>query len=438
VKLAFPALALVALVGPSGAGKSSFAARHFLRTEVLSSDFFRGLVADDENDQAATGAAFDALHHVAQRRLEGARLTVVDATNVRPEDRRPLVELARRNHVLPVAIVFDLPERLFLERNESRPDRVVGPDVVRNQHRLMRRSIRHLGREGFRYVFVLKSQEEVDDIEVERTRLRSDLRHLTGPFDIIGDVHGCCDELVELLSRLGYREQEHRGSDEPLVAWTHPEGRTAVFVGDLVNRGPRSIDTVLLARAMTLAGTGLCVPGNHDAKLVRKLKGGDVKLAHGLELTMAEFDALAPERRPGIEKHVGSFLDGLVTHLVLDGGRLVVAHAGLPQDMQGRASAAVRAFALYGETTGETDEAGRPIRYQWAVDYRGRSRVVYGHTPVPEVEWLNHTVNIDTGCAFGGKLTALRYPELELVSVAAARTYWRPRRPFLPVHTAEL
>ena len=127
------------------------------------------------------------------------------------------------------------------------------------------------------------------------------------------------------------------------------------------------------------------------------------------------------------------FLDGLVSHYVFDDGRLVVAHAGMKAEMQGRGSAKVRDFALFGETTGETDEFGLPVRYNWAAEYRGRASVVYGHTPVPEPEWLNRTINIDTGCVFGGKLTALRWPEKELVSVPARQTYADPVRPFMPV-----
>jgi protein phosphatase len=129
---------------------------------------------------------------------------------------------------------------------------------------------------------------------------------------------------------------------------------------------------------------------------------------------------------------MAAFFDGLISHYVLDDGQLVVAHAGMKASLQGRASQQVREFALYGETTGETDAFGLPIRQNWAAAYRGQALVVYGHTPVPEAEWLNRTINIDTGCVFGGKLTALRYPERELVSVPAARTYADPIRPFLP------
>ena len=127
-------------------------------------------------------------------------------------------------------------------------------------------------------------------------------------------------------------------------------------------------------------------------------------------------------RRPRSATRRPTFLDGLISHYVLDDGRLVVAHAGLKEEMQGRGSGAVREFALYGDTTGETDEFGLPVRFNWAADYRGTAMVVYGHTPVPEPEWLNNTIDVDTGCVFGGRLTALRYPERELVSV-------RPRGP---------
>src|SRR5262249_28584575 len=215
------------------------------------------------------------------------------------------------------------------------------------------------------------------------------------------------------------------------LVYAHPQGRKAVFVGDLVDRGPRILDTVRLVRNMVASGAAFCVPGNHDMKLMRKLRGKDVQIAHGLALTLAEIDALPHEIRQDFCRELEAFLDGLVSHYVFDDGKLVVAHAGIKAEMQGRGSGKVRDFALYGETTGETDEFGLPVRHNWAAEYRGTAMVVYGHTPVPEPEWLNRTVNIDTGCVFGGKLTALRYPENELVSVPAAQTYSEPARPFL-------
>ena len=420
MKLTIPELSLVVLIGPSGCGKSTFARKHFKTTEVLSSDGFRALVSDEENEQSATDDAFAALHFVAARRLARGRLTVIDATNVQPEARKPLVALAREYHVLPVAIVLDLPERVCHERNRTRPDRDFGPHVVRNQKSQLHRSLRGLGREGFRHIHVLKTQDEVDAASFQRQPLWNNKKADHGPFDIIGDVHGCCDELEALLEQLGYQREDG-------AVWAHPEGRKVIFVGDLVDRGPRIVDTLTTVMSMSRAGTALCVPGNHDIKLKRKLAGRDVAISHGLSQTLEELERATPEFRATVQE----FIDGLVSHYVFDDGRLVVAHAGMKEEMQGRGSAKVRDFALFGETTGETDEFGLPVRYNWASEYRGRASVVYGHTPVPEPEWLNRTINIDTGCVFGGRLTALRWPEKELVSIPARATYAEPARPFL-------
>jgi protein phosphatase len=432
MKLTVPDLSLVVLIGASGSGKSTFARTHFLPTETISSDFCRGLVSDDENSQEATDDAFAVLHFIASKRLAAGRLTVIDATNVQAEARRPLVALARAYHCLPVAIVFDLPERLCQERNAARADRDFGPHVIGRQTANLRRSIRGLGKEGFRHVFILSSAEEVAAVEIVRQPLWTNRKSEHGPFDIIGDVHGCADELEELLDRLGYRGASTvsiLGADT--AVYRHPEERKAVFLGDLMDRGPRNLDTVRIVKAMVEAGSALCIPGNHDAKLLRKLRGHNVQVTHGLETTLAEIEAIPAEARPQVTRDLATFLDGLVSHYVLDDGKLVAAHAGLKETMQGRGSRAVREFCLYGETTGETDEFGLPVRHNWAAEYHGKASVVYGHTPVPKAEWFNNTINIDTGCVFGGSLTALRYPERELISVHSRRTYQEPARPFL-------
>jgi protein phosphatase len=434
--ISLPNLSLVVLIGPSGSGKSTFARKHFLPTEVLSSDACRAMVSDEENNQAVTNDAFEVLHFIAAKRLALGRLTVIDATNVQPEARKPLVTLARQFHCLPVAIVLNVPEKVCQERNQLRDERNFGPHVVRQQHAQMRRSLRGLGKEGFRHVFVMESPEEVDAAAVERVPLYNDKRHEHGPFDVIGDVHGCCNELEALLHELGYAQSivwagMPSFGGGPL--YVHPLGRKAVFVGDLVDRGPRILDTVRLVHNMVAAGSAFCVPGNHDMKLMRKLRGKNVQISHGLANSLAEIDALPDEIRETFRKELAEFLDGLVSHYVFDDGKLVVAHAGMKTEMQGRGSGKVRDFALYGETTGETDEFGLPVRHNWAAEYRGAAMVVYGHVPVPEPEWLNRTVNVDTGCVFGGKLTALRYPEKEFVSVPAAHTYCEPARPFLAI-----
>jgi protein phosphatase len=432
--IAIPKLSLVVLIGPSGAGKSTFARKHFLATEVLSSDRCRGLVGDDENDQTCTKDAFEVLHFIAEKRLARGLLTVVDATNVQPESRAPLVALARRHHCLPVAIVLDTPEAECQSRNQSRPDRAFGPHVVRQQRQQLRRSLKGLRREGFRHVLVLESAEELERVVIERVPLWNDRRDERGPFDIIGDVHGCADELEELFVRLGYERTTiaDSGPGWSSIAYKPPGDRKTVFLGDLVDRGPRVLDSLSIARNMVRAGWALCVPGNHDIKLMRKLRGSDVRITHGLAETLAEIEALNESVRDEFRVSLASWLDGLVSHYVLDDGRLVVAHAGMKESMQGRGSGKVRDFALYGETTGETDEFGLPVRHNWAAEYRGAATVVYGHTPVPEPEWLNRTINIDTGCVFGGSLTALRYPQRELVEVKARRMYCEPARPFLP------
>ena len=426
MKVSIPELCLVALIGPSGSGKSTFAATHFMPTEVVSSDACRAMVADDSNDQAATPDAFALLNFITATRLRAGRLTVIDATSVQMQARKSLVELAREHDCLPAAIVLNIPEALCLARNESRPDRQFGARVVRQQASQLRRSIRGLKREGFRYVYVLNSPEDVAAVTIERVPLWTNRQNEKGPFDIVGDVHGCFEELVLLLERLGYQLAARVGADgETGYSVTHSEGRKAVFVGDLVDRGPGVTNVLKLVMSMVEDGVALCVAGNHESKLVRKLRGRNVQISHGLAESLEQLE----DESPAFRETATRFLDGLISHYVLDGGELVVAHAGMKVEYQGRASARVRDFCLYGETTGETDEWGLPIRANWAADYRGRAMVVYGHTPVAEPAWLNRTINVDTGCVFGGKLTALRYPEQELVSVPAARVHYEPMKP---------
>ena len=401
MKIEVPELSLVVLIGTSGTRKSTFASRHFKPTEVLSSDHFRGLLADDPDDHGATGDAFETLHYVTAKRLAAGRFTVVDATDLQLESKK-LVVLARQYHCRPVAIVF--------------------AHAVENQHREPQRSLEALKHDGFRHVFVLEGPEAADAAELVRVPLRNNLKSDAGPFDIIGDVHGCLDELCELLNRLGYRVSGL--PDAPTAR--PPSGRRAVFLGDLVDRGPEIVGVLKLVMAMVRAGHALCLPGNHEIKLMRKLRGRDVRITHGLAQTLEQFTG-----QPSSFAHeVCEFFDSLVSHYVFDEGNLVVAHAGLTAELQGRASAKVRRFCLYGETTGEIDDFGLRVQSDWTLDYRGKAHVVYGHAPVPVAEWQNRTICIDTGCVFGGSLTALRWPERELVQVKAKRTYYEPAKPF--------
>ena len=360
LRLRLPARGLVVLVGVSGSGKSTFAREHFKATEVISSDFCRALVADDENDQSATPDAFDVLHYLAGTRLRRGLLTVVDATNVQAKARAELVALARSHDALVDAVVLDVPESVAVERNAARADRDFGSHVVRRQHRDLKRSLGRLRKEGFRRVHVLTDADEVASVEIVRERPWNDRTELHGPFDLVGDVHGCASELRTLLTRLGWQV---RDDDEGLaVGATHPEGRTAVFVGDLVDRGPDTPGVLRLVMGMVADGTALCVSGNHEAKLVRAMRGSAVTVSHGLAESLAQLARESDDFR----SRALTFMDGLVAHYVLDEGRLVVAHAGLKEAYHGRTSRRVRAFALYGDTSGETDEFGLPVRYPWA------------------------------------------------------------------------
>lgn len=425
MQITIPDFSLVTLIGATGCGKSTFASKHFLETEIVSSDRCRGLVADDEEDQSATKPAFEVLYTIAEKRLAGRRLTVIDATNLRAEDRAKGIEIARKYHALPVALVFDIPPEVSIERNNKRENRRFGPRVVYEHAKLLHRSIKNLRREGYRVIHVLEGVDAVAEVRIVREPLYNDKRNDHGPFDLIGDIHGCNIELDELLTTLGYQDAEVQGRSTK----QHPAGRRVIFLGDIVDRGPGVVEALRTVMDMVAAGTAICVPGNHEQKLLKKLQGRAVKETHGLAETLAQIDALESSEREAFLAELIPFLDGLVSHYWLDDGKLVAAHAGMREEMQGRGSGEVRNFALYGETTGETDEFGLPVRYNWAADYRGKATVVYGHTPVPEATWLNKTICIDTGCVYGGALTALRYPELELVGVKAQREYAPPVRP---------
>ena len=413
-----PELSLVVLIGATGSGKSSFAKRHFKATEIVSSDDCRCMVSDDENNQAASADAFALARYITGLRLKNGLVTVIDATNVQEEARKDWIKLAKEYHCLPVAIILNMPEKVCAQRNALRPDRNFGAHVIPQHISQLKRSFKKLKYEGFRHIIELRSPEEVDAITgIVRDPLYNNKKEETGPLDIIGDVHGCYDELIKLLADLGYINNGE--------TWVHPEGRKAVFAGDLVDRGPKTPEVLKLVMSMTGTGNAYCVPGNHDIKLMRWLSGRNVQAKHGLQESIDQLNFETQEFRNQVKK----FLDGLISHYVFDDGKLVVAHAGLKESMQGRGSGAVREFCLYGDTTGEIDEFGLPVRLNWAAEYKGRAMVVYGHTPVPEAQWLNNTIDIDTGCVFGGSLTALRYPERELVAVKAAQVYCEPVRP---------
>ena len=383
MKIAIPEFCLFAVVAGSTTDGMAFARRHFAPGEVV-----------DRGVEAWPAGAAD--------RLARRELVAVDISETSPQQQIEILRLAKRFYAQPVSVL--------LPGQSGRADL---------------KMIRRLEETGFRPAHVVNASD-ADGLVIERVRLPPDLRHEHGPFDIIGDIHGCADELAVLLGGLGYRVSFAGEGNERRTNVDAPSGRRVIFVGDFVDRGPRSPDVLRIVMRMVEQGQAMAVPGNHDVKFLKWLRGANVRLTHGLDLTVTQFKRESGKFRDA----VCEFLLGLPSHLWLEDGHLVVAHAGILREMIGRESEAVHQFCLYGDTDGETDETGLVVRYHWAAAYRGETSIVYGHTPVPHAEWVNNTICIDTGCCFGGKLTALRWPEREVISVPAAMMYARPGRPF--------
>ncbi len=415
---------MVVLVGPAGSGKSTWAARRFAPTQVISSDACRGIIADDETDQTASRDAFRLLYFILTERLRRGLLTVVDSTALQPSMRAELLKIAAQHSSPTVAIIFALPQAINEQWNASRQRRVPA-DALERHRKNLDLSLRALPNEQFNTIYTLRTPEEVANSRVILGGLIPE--RSAPPFDMIGDVHGCYDELTTLLERLGYhwREEEQ--------VFEHPDRRVPVFVGDLADRGPASIPVLALVERMAARGAALLVQGNHDNKLLRWLLGRKVQVRHGLATTLAELDTLPPEQREALKPRLISLLQNAPAYLILDEGRLVVTHAGIRDAMIGQWSRAIQAFCLYGDVAGTNPESGMPIRLDWAASRAEEQAttgplIVYGHNVVEEPRNLNRTLNIDTGCVFGGSLTALRYPEMELVRVPAARNYYHPEK----------
>ena len=404
---------LVVLCGSAGCGKSSFASRHFSPSQVVSSDQCRAMVSDSEEDMSASRKAFRVFKLLVDSRLSLGKLTVSDSTALTPKARRELVTIGRKHDFQMVLIIFDIPLPVCQERNLSRA-RNVPQRVLLSHRRLLDKTLSGVQGEDFDSIHIIK-EEDLGSVSVEIVPLPVEIP-LSGPFDIIGVVHGCCDELEMLLDRLGYLRVNSN--------FTHPAGRMAVFTGDLGDRGPRCLDSIELVLNMVSSGSALYVPGNHCRKLHAYFQGRKIKIGHGLERTLEELFRAEKSRRDSIAGRFLEIYEKAVPYLMLDRGRLVVAHAGIKENMIGRLSKRIRRFCLFGDTTGEFDADGLPERRDWASQYKGKSLVVYGHTPVAEAELRNNTINIDQGCVLGGKLTALRYPEMELAQVEALEAYY--------------
>ena len=404
---------LVVLVGASGAGKSTWAARNFLPTQVVSTDRCRALVGDREEVQAYSKQAFELFYFLIEKRMELHKLVVADSTALDPAVRRKLLSIAREHGYPATAVVFSAGLGIRRERNRTRVRRVEDEVLVRQQEAL-ERALPEVRGEGWDTVLTL-GPHDADSVTVRRLSagVYSDA---PPPYDVVGDVHGCYDELTELLGRLGWAREGD--------TYAHPEGRTLVSLGDLADRGPDMPGCFRLWTRLVAEGKALFVPGNHDNKLLRYLRGRKVQVTHGLQQSAEQLGELPEAEREALKAGIVRLISEAPPYLILDRGRLVVAHAGIKAAMIGKVSRHIRDFTLYGDVTGERAPEGFPVRRDWAAGYRGNALVAYGHTPVREPVFRHNTVNIDTGCVFGGALTALRYPELELVQVQARRTYY--------------
>ncbi len=405
---------LVVLCGISGCGKSTFAAANFTTTQIVSSDECRAILSDDPADQSVSGRAFELLHWITDQRLRRKRTTAVDSTALSKRARRDLLKIAHSNQAHIVLICFDIPLAECLARDIAR-ERTVGPVVIGRQYKAFTAALSDIQDEDWDRVFVL-SEEEAGKVRFMAQAGSFELRDLTGPFDVIGDLHGCMSELRELLDKLGYRQGSR-------PAFYHPEGRKLVFLGDLGDRGPDSAEAFALVMSLVEDRVALYTPGNHCNKLMRYLQGRHVKQTHGLSMAVEQVEA-RDRNKPGFKDRLRRFIENAPTYLWLDNGLLVVAHAGIKADMIGKDNSAVQRMCLYGDITGQTNPDGTPMRLDWAQRYTGTAAIVYGHTPKPDPVWVNNTINIDQGCVFGGWLSALRWPECETVSVRAHAAYY--------------
>ena len=375
-----PEFALVMIIGQDEVSTKSFAKKYFKQEEMVNKED---------------------LESKAEERLEARKLTVILLEDQKEQAYEIFIQLAKRHHCKPAAFILQTSP----EEEEAR--RIEALTAT-------------LQKKGFKQIERVDCEQDDQHMTIRRIKLANNKREDHGPFDIIGDIHGCYKELYTLLEKLGYKVDEKAYKIEGM------ESRKVVFAGDLVDRGPEIVKVLKLVMGMVKEGRAYCVLGNHDGKLQRKLKGSKVQVVHGLEKTMEELEK-EPE---AFRQEVKDFLDTLVSHYVLDEGRLVVAHAGLKERLQGRESKTIRDLAMFGETTGRVDQFGLPVRLNWSENYEGDALVVYGHTPQRETKIIHNTINIDTGCVYGGKLTAFRYPERELVQVQAERTYYESARPF--------
>lgn len=417
MEILLPKTSIVVLCGPAGCGKSTFAKKNFRNYEIVSSDSCRAMVCDDESNMESSKEAFELFYFIIEKRMKLGKIIAADSTALSYDSRRKILQLAGRNGYYTVLVMFDIPLEAVLKQNNTR-DRKVPEKVIKKQYESFIKSKKYIDKEGFDRIVTI-SPENIDSIKLHVKPSNIEVGD-SGPFDIISDIHGCCSELEILLDKLGYKKSGG--------AYTRSGGRKVIFAGDIVDRGPRVIDTINTVYNMVLQGSAYYIPGNHCNKFYRYLQGRKVQVKHGLEMTVEEYEKLNKYEKEKLKSHFIDLYEGAPPYIIADFGNLVIAHAGIREDMIGKTSGKINDFVLYGDVTGKTDTEGFPERGDWTKDYCGEALIVYGHTPVDEPVFVNNTINIDQGVSIGGSLTALRYPEKEIVQVKSLYTYYTEGR----------
>lgn len=439
--IVLPYAGIVLLVGTSNSGKSTFLKKlienkQILPSEVVSSDDFRILVSDsdfidwtqkprDESDslynqyQKISEEAFSLMDLTIEKRCKLNKLTFVDATNLFSEDRKKYITIARKHHVPIVAIVMDVEQDVLLERDKIR-DTPRGKQKINQQYQTFKRERRFIKKEGYLATyFILNNTDYIEIIRKSNNPIEIEVKN---GIDIIGDIHGCYQEFLKLLVKLGYEINE-KGY------YVHPAGRKFLSLGDIMSRGPKSLETMQFFLRHVKKGLAYMIDSNHGWKIARWLEGKKVTLNHGDELVEEEFkhfkEQYGEEHTLELKQSLKELLLNAPSHYILTKNHvptLVCTHAGIKDEFIGKQSIDISDFCRYGDVDG-FDEEGKPIRRDWSIHHKSNILIVWGHDPKPKPLIINNTINIDQGVVFGGELTAIRYPEKEYVSVQALENY---------------
>ena len=444
-ELVLPSTGIVLIIGPSNSGKTTFLRKLInqgviKKSQVISSDDFRDLVGDSEfiewedrpGDEGVallyeyeliSQKAFEMIEQLLEIRCKLGKLTFVDATHLDENHRKNYLDMGRKYHVPVIALVLKVSKELLLERDGLR-ENPRGHKRVKEQYHWFKKSLSTIKDEGF-YAYYILTPEEMGEwvVVVQKNPME---REVGKGLDFIGDVHACYEELMELVQLLGYTRS-------PDGLYRHPHGRKIVSLGDVMSRGPHSMDSLLFFKKHVNAGLAYMVDSNHGWKIARWLDGRKVMLMHGDEKVEEELNQYAKDHgnkeTNKLKDELRDFLIQLPSHLIFlqNGVRVVVAtHGGIKDHYIGKESKRIQNFCRYGDTDG-FDEEGRPIRKDWFNNHQSPEIIVWGHDPRPDAVMINNTINIDQGVVFGGKLTAFRYPEKKIISVPAKQKYAKGR-----------